>query len=94
MRINPSTAKIIAGVVLGLVVIAGLGMVLTPVFLGIGTKAATAMSVSTTDVYNNSTALLNTVADTENDIFTFLPWLGVGLIVLGMVAGKKLDIGL
>jgi len=83
------SVKNIASLVLSLVVIAGLSVLMVSVLLGSGTQAATALgNTAETSVTNANTALSNT-ATAQGTLFSFLPWLGVGLAVIGALGLKK-----
>ena len=83
------TTMAIAGIVLAMLLVGGLIMVLAPMLAGVGTKAATALSVTTETAYLNSSEALSETTSAGNDIMAFLPWFGVGLAVLAFVISKK-----
>ena len=86
---NIGSVKNIASVVLTLVVLAGISVLLVSVLLGSGSSAATALGVGAeTSVTNANTALSNT-ATVQGTLFGFLPWLGVGLAVIGALGLRK-----
>ena len=82
MAFNEKAVKDIGVLVLSLIVIAALGFIIAPLFLGIGPQAATALSSNATITTAVNTGLTNT-ATAQSTIFTFLPWLGVGLLLMG-----------
>jgi len=73
--------KGIAKIVVLLVFVAGIIIIVVPILQGVGNKSAYALGVEgNTSFTNANTAFGGTVA-TTNSVFTFLPWLGVGLVI-------------
>jgi hypothetical protein len=82
MAFNEKVVKDIGVLVLSLVIIAAMGFIVAPLFLGIGTQAATALSSNATITTSVNSGLSGT-ASTMDSVFSFLPWLGVGLLLMG-----------
>lgn len=73
--------KSIAKVVVMLVFVAGIVIIVVPIFQGVGYKSAVALGDLNNATYNSSQLVLENSAATLNSVFTFLPWLGVGLVI-------------
>ena len=81
MGFSAGSVKSVAKILVYLAFVAGILLVIIPILYGVGDKSATALEVNGTDIVGNYTAMNESVAETGNDLFTFLPWLGVGLVV-------------
>jgi len=90
MAFGAKEVKTIGVLVLGLVLLAGIGTLLVPLLLGIGASAGSALSVDTTTAYNESLYALENVTEAEGSVFSFLPWLGVGLVVMAALGIRKI----
>ena len=86
---NEIAAKDIGKMVFLLLVMAGIATLMVPILLGAGTKAAEAMSVNATLSYNETVGALEDSTSAQGTVFQFLPWLGVGFVVIGALGLKK-----
>jgi len=73
--------KSIAKVVVMLVFVAGIIIIVVPIFQGVGWKSTYALGTEYNASWNSSQLVLSNTASTTNSVFTFLPWLGVGLVI-------------
>jgi len=92
MDFDMNMVKKIGTVVLSLLLIAVIAVLIIPIMYGVGDKAATSMGVSTSTTYNNSVLALESTSSTQKDVFSFLPWLGVGVVILGAILKDKISI--
>ncbi len=91
MGLDVSSVKGIGKIVMFLLFIAGVALLIIPILVGVGEQSATALSVNTGNTYGNLTAAMESTAATTASVFSFLPWLGVGLVVAGAFGlGKML----
>jgi len=85
-----TSAKDIGKMVFVLLVMAGIATLLVPVLMGAGSKAATAMSVDLTGSYNATKLSLENTTSAQGTVFQFLPWLGVGFVIMGAFGLKRM----
>jgi len=85
-----TSAKDIAKLVFGLLMIAGIGALLVPILHGAGSQAATGMGVGLTASYNSTITGLENTTSAQGTVFQFLPWLGVGFVVIAALGLKKM----
>lgn len=81
MSMNVNDVKNIARILIFLLFIAGIVMIIIPILFGVGVKSGSALGVNTTATYNNSVAMVEDTSAVGSDLFTFLPWLGVGIVI-------------
>jgi len=92
MNFDINMVKKIGTIVLSLLFIAVIAVLVIPIMYGVGDKAATSMGVDNATTYTNLVSGLENTSSTEKDVFTFLPWLGVGVVILGAILKDKLSI--
>jgi len=80
---DAKAAKKIAILVFGLLLIAGIGAMIVPILTGIAGQVGTATSTSATATFNATREATASSASTIATVFGFLPWLGVGLVLIG-----------
>jgi len=85
-----SDVMTIGKLVLTLVIFAGVAIAIVPILLGAGTQAGTALGVSTEIAVAEQSGALNNASSAMNTVFGFLPWLGVGLVVMGALGIRKI----
>ena len=85
MALNVKLAFIILGLLFGMMLIAGVALMTNVLLFGIGDAVADSLGANLTNIYNDSTSMQNSAINTSNTIFTFLPWLGVGLAIIGAI---------
>ena len=88
MGFNDKAVKDIGVLVLTLILFAAITTVVVPILLGSGTAAATALSDNTTITTEANTALEG-AASASSSLYDFLPWLGVGLVVMAALGIRK-----
>ena len=87
---DAKAAKKIAVLVFGLLVLAAIATMLVPLFTGIAGQIGTATSTSTTAAFNATREATYNSANAMGTIFEFLPWLGVGLLLMGALKLKNI----
>ena len=83
VKFKVGNVKEIAKIMVYLLFVAGILLVVVPILLGVGTKSATALGVQTENITNLTKTAMADTASVQAAVFTFLPWLGVGLLVAG-----------
>ena len=90
MGMNVEDVKNIAKILIFLLFVAGIVMIIIPILLGVGIKSGEALDVNATTTYNNSLSMIEETSGVGADLFTFLPWLGVGIVIAAAFGFTKL----
>ena len=90
MAATLKNVKLIGLVTLTLLFLAALSIIIAPTLYGVGSKVAGGLGVNTTTTFNNTVSATESSASVMSTVFTFLPWLGVGIAIILLFGGKKL----
>ena len=85
MALNVKLAFVILGLLFGMMLIAGVALMVNVLLYGIGDSMADALAVNTSTPYTSSVSMQESSVSTSNTVMTFLPWLGVGLAIIGAI---------
>ena len=85
MALNVKLAFVILGLLFGMMVIAGVALMVNVLLYGIGDSMADNLGVNTSTPYTSSVTMQRSAVSTSSTIMTFLPWLGVGLAIIGAI---------
>ena len=88
--VDAKAAKKIAVLVFGLLLLAAVATMIVPLLTGIAGQIGTATSTSTTAAFNETREATYNSVDAMGTIFQFLPWLGVGLLLMGALKLKNI----
>ena len=87
---DAKAAKKIAVLVFGLLLLAAVATMIVPLLTGIAGQIGTATSTSTTAAFNATREATYDATNLMGTIFSFLPWLGVGLLLMGALKLQKI----
>ena len=85
MALDVKLAFVILGLLFGMMVIGGIALMINVLLFGIGDSVADNLGANLSGVYNDSTTMQNSAINTSSTIMSFLPWLGVGLAIIGAI---------
>jgi len=85
MALDVKLAFVILGLLFGMMVVGGIALMINVLLFGIGDSVADNLGANLSGIYNDSTTMQNSAISTSNTIFSFLPWLGVGLAIIGAI---------
>jgi len=93
MALNEKLAFTVLALIFGIMLISGIALLVNILLFGIADQAADAMGTNLSQAYNASVAAQNSAIGNYSTVMVFLPWLGIGLAVIGAIGiGKIMDV--